>query len=446
MSNIPYLQDLLNQFNDSFLHFNDNHFNEVITKQNYDAFILEDIAHKLEAFDDLFAASNFRKNNYSIKNKRERTIITTLGVIRYFRRSYISKHGGEGYYYFIDELLRLEPYQRLSIDLKNEILVRVVQDSYQRIADDFSISKSSISNLMKSLRDQTLHIPDNSEFKCIDTLFIQADECYVSLQKSLKGNVRNKMMVEEVTIHEGLIPVYKSRNKLLNKTLMTRAPFESLDEFRDRILTFINDNYEYKQLYLYGDGAPWIKSTAEYLNATYITDLFHTYQAVNRITTDEGLRAILKTGIIENDIRVLEAVRHSLMNDSVWTKNKEKNYKYLKNNWNHIQYNYQLNNSVGCSQEGINFHYFAKRLTTIPRGFHPHTARLIAQLSTIVHKVSDPLAYLKEFIIDSNNNKNKKQKEKFKDGYLPPQGSLPTHTSNTQTNKMFKNIAHPKLY
>ena len=71
-------------------------------------------------------------------------------------------------------------------------------------------------------------------------------------------------------MHEGLERVCKGRNRLINKTLYSRAHNESLDEFIQRVNLHILDSYEYKNIYLYGDGAPWIKSAADGIGAIYI--------------------------------------------------------------------------------------------------------------------------------------------------------------------------------
>ena len=302
MNSILQNQHFINNLNQDKLVLSFNGINEKKTKVNYQRDNCNDIAKALESLDDIFLKSQYRKDNYKVKQFRHRTIITTLGGIRFKRRQYQSKNNDKNYYYFIDEILNINPYQRISDEVKKEILIRVTTDSYQRVANDLDISKTTVYSLLKSLRDK-IFVNPKVKRKKIDFLYVQADECYVALQKKLPGRKRNKFVVEQITVHEGLEYVCKGRNKLINKTLYSRAHNESLEEFIKRVNLHILDSYDYQHIYLYGDGANWIKSAADGLGATYVTDLFHTYQAVNKLTRDDKERKRLTKAVIDNDFQ-----------------------------------------------------------------------------------------------------------------------------------------------
>jgi hypothetical protein len=51
------------------------------------------------------------------------------------------------------------------------------------------------------------------------------------------------------------------------------------------------------------------------------------------------------------------------------SKTKARNVKYIKNQWNNYQRNFDLPNTLHCCAEGINSHYFASRLSSRPRCF-----------------------------------------------------------------------------
>lgn len=422
MNNILQLPIFINTINETNLSFDDFAFNEKKTKDNYTRSNEEDMALKLEHLDQLFFESDFRKQNYFVKQIRSRTIINTIGTINFNRRQYQSKHNGQ-YYYFIDSILNLVPYKRLSWELITQVLKKVTVDSYQRIADDLSISKGTVYNIIKSLRDKLIVTP-LKEKKSVNILYVQADECYVKLQKKQQGKKNNTIILEQITVHEGLQKVCKGRNKLMNRKLYTRAQCESKEDFYDRVNEDILAQYDYQNIYLYGDGANWIKTAADYLGAIYITDLFHTMQAVCRLTSDIDWRAQLTKAILEDKISVFEVFKEYHLLNTNPSKYRMSNYNYLINNWSSIQNNFTKRYSVGCSQEGINSHYYASRLTTRPKGFNEASARVIAQLVNIKENDNDFAHEIKEQIIKPIMKKLKESKKKYKEGYIPIQGSF----------------------
>ena len=184
MHSILQNQEFINALNHKNIVFTETGINEIETQRNYQRDNCLDIANALEILDEFFFKSRFRKDNYFVKQFRYRTIITIFGEVRFKRRQYQSKHIGKKYYYFTDEILNLDSYQRISDDVKMEILKRVTTDSYQRVADDLDISKTTVYNLLCSLRNKILLNPTVKK-KSINYLYVQADECYVPLQKKL---------------------------------------------------------------------------------------------------------------------------------------------------------------------------------------------------------------------------------------------------------------------
>ncbi len=444
MNSILQNQTFINSLNHDKLILSFNGINEKKTKINYQRDNCLDIAKALELLDDIFFNSQYRKDNYKVKQFRYRTIITTLGEIRFKRRQYQSKNYGQNYYYFTDEILNLDPYQRISDEVKKEILIRVTNDSFQRVANDLDISKTTVYSLLKSLRNK-IFVNPKVKRKKINFLYVQADECYVALQKKIPTRKSNKFIIEQITVHEGLEKVCKGRNRLINKTYYSRAYNESLEDFIERVNLHIIDSYEYKHIYLYGDGANWVKGAADGLGATYITDLFHTYQAVNTLTTDQKEREKLSQAVIDNDFDKFIEHRIAYKKKDRWSKTRQRNFEFLENKWVYIQRNYTLLQSVGCSQEGINSHYYARRLTTTPRGFHLATARVIAQLISIKNKVVNFNDYLEDYIQVKVQTK-KQPKTKYSDTYIINQGTIPNYLGTTNQRRFTRDLANPVIY
>ena len=157
------------------------------------------------------------------------------------------------------------------------------------------------------------------------------------------------------------------------------------------------------------------------------------------------MRKLLSQAVREDDFESFRAYRSQMIEKNKWTDTRDRNYNFLENKWPHIQNNYSHSKSVGCSQEGINSHYYARRLTTTPRGFHHATARLIAQLISIKNKVTNFNEYLEDYIkpdiiIDID------KKSKNKDVYVINQGTIPNDSGTKAQRKFIRDLANPVIY
>ena len=455
MINLPQTEETLNNYSNFLLNntnnnsFNPFNFDDFHEKLLYDG--KTSYASYLEKLDDLFANSDARKKSYHIKAKRTRSIETPhFKTITFKRRLYIHKVTGDTFYYIDESFLKLTRYQRISNQLKTKILSEVTELSYQKIANKYGISKTSVYTTIKSsaLNFDQIYTNNNFEKIKVNILYIQADEVYVSLQKKESGKKNNKKIIEHVTIHLGIKNICNKRNALINKKLITRALNEDIEDFYKRVRDIIEENYEYNTLYCYGDGANWIKGLSSYIEATYILDLFHTYQAVNRITkanrdANKEMREYIKT----NNLPKFKEYIKENFNTETMSDFQKKHYNYILNNWDFITNNYSLIDSVGCSQEGINFHHFASRLTTMPKGFSELNARFIAQLICLKVNQNNYLEILEKIVVkQAQENVKEMQREtrirrNKKDNINIMQGKIPyayNTTNDKKTNKIDK--------
>lgn len=414
MSIIPFSNEIINTISQSVFDFliptqnkavfDEHVVNEYTLGKSFEIMNQQVFGRYLEHLDAAFFTSTERKSNYTIKQKRSRQLMTIVGPLFFTRRQYQHKISKK-FFYFIDTLLQIDPYQRLSNTLKFEVLKSVTQLSYQKTALRFGISKSGVWKLVRSFAGCSFSPPDFIGKREIPLLYVQADECYAALQTHTHADKKsNRIIVEQVLIHEGLIPTgTKNRNKLVNKTLFTRNLNESSHRFYKRINDWIQRNYAYDSLYFYGDGAAWIKKCARSIGATFILDLFHTKQAIHRITKDAEMRSVLSHCIHKNDYDLFVQTLITLqLSIRLATKSQIQSMKYIVSNWDHIQLNFSLPRSVGCSQEGINFHYFASRLTTFPKGWSLENLRTISGLITLVTN-AHTFSHLQHLLLPSTN-------------------------------------------
>ncbi len=163
------------------------------------------------------------------------------------------------------------------------MLKQLVRDktSYQKVDQKYSLSKSVVYYTLKNLNladDPELITNTVNQNKA----YLQVDEHYVSLQKQKD----KKMMIKQATYFTGVKRINKSRNELINRHILTQKYDESNQQFYLRVYNTIskmNPKLESIEIITQGDGASWIQTFSESMNAKFYIDRFHFHQALNRL-------------------------------------------------------------------------------------------------------------------------------------------------------------------
>lgn len=377
-------------------------------KVTLDDFINDVITTQLQALDDAFFHSDLRKKSYLSKDCPQRTITTTLGTLIFKRRRYI-RRDGKGWYYHIDSLLNIDKYERISKDVKVELLRLISEDglSYQKAADRYALSKTVVYYLLESLELLDTQLSLDEVIEC-DYLHVIADEDHISCQEHREGTrckespKSNSYIVKHVTIFTDVQKVSKHRNALVDRITLTPFFSESSANFYERVNHFIYENYNVKhEIYSYGDGANWIKALASEINAKFILDKFHMQQALVRIgggKKNKELLPKLQNLLSQNKKKEFFALLDEVFDDKEISDFKQKQINYIKNQWNNYQRNFKLPNTAGCAAEGINSHYFSSRLSSRPRGFALKTVHNLAFLLTKSCSQHNLISSIKELL------------------------------------------------
>ncbi len=339
-----------------------------------------------------------RSKRYYIKHQRERTIITTIGVITYRRCEYISRYNNKPYCH-VDKYLGIGKRQRYG----NDICALV----YERYADSNSMIKVGkeiglrISGLLLSKNRYNYQIPRQTIHNILNrikpiepliervketpsVLYIMADEKYLSLQQR-KNHHKNKVEVKLVVIFEGKekvttkasqTKVYKpnKRFKYLNKYYFTSIKPNIFED----ILNVIDHRYDVtkiKKIILMGDGAKWIKAgvpilKSESIDCEFHLDLFHCLQALNRIFKDKDYYQMAYNYLI-NDAKedLFKLIDIYLTNNPHLTEVITNNRNYLNNN-----YDYAIKmikeNIVGCAMEQAISHALASPFSSVAKAYN----------------------------------------------------------------------------
>lgn len=375
-------------------------------------FIKNAFVCELEQLDEQFFNSSERKHKFRPKDVRKRTVVTLFGEITIRRRRYVSKSSGTAFYY-IDTLLGLQKYERFTSEVKAAMLQELTfeMSSYANVARRFGASKGTVYNIVRKLSFEDFDVNLKDKISC-ETLHIVADEDHISLQKA-KENGSKSHIIKHVTLFTEIKKIGKNRNELVERVTLSPFEKETNQEFCDRISIFILKNYDVKgTIFTYGDGAFWIKTLAETINSTFILDKFHMQQGLVRVAGGKKNKEILEQLqiFLKEDKKkdFFEFVDEKFPPEER-SKTKEQNVLYIKNNWSFYQGNFEIPKVLYCCAEGINSHYFARYLSSRPKGFSTKNAHTIANLIGITNSKVELTTTIKKIIIKSEKRKHKEK-------------------------------------
>ena len=299
-----------------------NPFNAKATLKNYTDMVevigelvretaLHYIKNTLEEVDERFFNSDSRKRNFSVKDKRSRTLITMYGQMTFTRRIYQSKDDGS-YYTHVDRKMGLPRYDRYDPTVKariveeyadNNSMIKVGETigeliystfSTKKERKNFNISRQTVHNIVK---DAPKLMPNIDRIESTpQTLYIMADEKFISAQH----NDHKKLMVKQLVLFEG-INSHSKRTELQKKLVFSRKSTTIWTEFLNHLDT-IYDLEKVEKIVVMGDGASWIKQGRfELPNTEFHLDTFHGLQAVNHMTRDEDFLDDIYNTIFTNN-------------------------------------------------------------------------------------------------------------------------------------------------
>jgi hypothetical protein len=377
------MENIILQLIKKFLVFSkDMNFNDIIDmfNSNMSKFTTSLLAEIFQYLDNEIAQTKDRKNNWNIIRIDERSISTVLGKITFSRRYYRNKNTGK-YAYLLDESIGILPKQRLDVSLEAKIAEFANTLSFEKAgimaSDEIKISKQTVKNIVaKFAQKYEEKYEDIDDKKEVKVLFVEADEDHVSLQKSDKKNVQNKI----IYVHEGKIQESKNRKFLHNKHVFA-SNLKTPEDMWIEVYNYIYTNYDVtkiEKLFILGDGARWIKTGLDWLdNSEFVLDSFHLNKSILNISGGKS--------------KEINKERYDKLKEYVYTKEKEKfneyakelieaeksesakirkdnQRKYILNQWTWIISNldnkekYQL----GCSAEGHVSHILAARMSSRP--------------------------------------------------------------------------------
>lgn len=387
------------------------------------------LAEAYETIDQMLIESPVRLKKWTIeKRNQEKTILDVPGVIRYKRTIFKNRETGE-YCYLTDELLKLTPHQKVSLNVEANILKNVTKQSYEQSGAIASMTDKASKQLVKRVvHDMTVFSSNKLPIqkKKVKSLYIAADEDHVSAQfNNKKGDLKcndygrkiNTLMPKLIVLYEGiqkessnnaLRPRYKLTGKHIFSGIYKGGKKNT--EFWEEVNDYIESHYdtdELENVYISGDGAAWIKKGLQVIDKSkFVLDGFHMVKYINTATAHLGEDATLYKNRIWNSIytlsrKELKNTFEELLSKTLEIKPQkydavEDSFKYLKTNWKGIITRIKEKNKCGtCCAEGLVSHILSERLSSRPMGWSKQGCDNMAKLIAATLNGEDMLELLR---------------------------------------------------
>ena len=375
------------------------------------------MAGMLEYLDGLLRESSAIKEKYTIQCRRERTLITTAGDVTFHRTLFKEKCSGKTTH-ILDGMVKLTPHERFSPVAEAKVLSEAEVHSYQHAADAMKIGNQTVSKV--AVMDKVHGIrnsipeddtPEGPQKKCVEFLYIEADEDHIHEQKGGKEK-SGSFMGKLVYLFEGKEDVCEGRRRLISPHYHGGL-YPGRDEnavLWSEVQRYIEAHYNtdaLRHVYISGDGAGWIKAGVDYVDkSVFVADRFHLMKYINRVARltldDENwvkqrfYRYIYKNKLVAAK-KMLTRIQNSCDNDAVVDEVRS----YLVNNWDAIHRAFRDKNVLGCSAEGHVSNVYAERMSSRPMGWSEDGCDAMCRLRCYVRnhgreKIIDLVRYRRE--------------------------------------------------
>ncbi len=322
----------------------------------------------------------------------QRSLLLSFGALQ-FQRTYYKCTGTDGpsYSYPVDQILGLDPFQKVSNGISNDLVNASITMSFQKASENVTGGAVSKQTVMNKVRESTpLEIPESPVKKVVTALHIDADEDHIHRQmkgevpKDTSKKINKSAVVPVTTVYEG-INHHGKRGICINAFSVSRYGC-SADNIWEETLCEIEKRYDISNavVYIHGDGAPWIRTGLTWFpKARFVLDDYHknkyvkkTFSGIPKNESDplqKKLREILNAGTKE-DLLCLQGDLVAKYPHRVETIMEGTGYLY--NNFDGIQIRKadEEARNGGASEPHVS-HILSSRLSSRPKGWSDQTLK-----------------------------------------------------------------------
>ena len=383
---------------EEFLQFADEVFGFLDGEWDYPTFVenveklLDDLGKKLcrevlEAADVWLKENPKERQGWTVVRRDPKSLLTPFGEVHYERRYYYNEKLGT-YAYLVDQAIGITPHTRIDTLVKTRLVDAATDMSYRKAGKQgWSSPEDTVSGqtVMNVIRETSLAASpiDSSNGKRTQTryLHVQADEDHIKKQDG--GIALAKLVYTTDGYGRGW-----GERKTLNNVHYTAGVYRDNEVLYQEVYESIDGNYDLdsiEKIYVYGDGAPWIRGLAEYLGAVFLLDKYH----INKCITESlafcpELRIELLQAVRAFDLKAVKSVlskaRKAAMTESERQRVAQCR-RYLVGNWDGIiAWKEEAPYVIGCSAEGHVSHVLSSRLSSRPMAWSEAGADQMAKL------------------------------------------------------------------
>lgn len=345
----------------------------------------------LEYLDLEYKNSKERKDKYYVQQTRERTLITSLGLITFNKTYYKSKNKINGkyvYYSYLEDCLGIDKWAKMSlsceVNLINNALDNGMTWASVNTIPNYFISRQTISTKIKNINFN--YFEDIVKRETPKILYIEADEVHANLQSRNIGN-KNKI-VPVILTHEGHKEDFVKKKELKNTHYIASSILKT-DKLWEETYKYLDATYDLNKvdkIFLSSDGGSWITGyDIAFPNAIFVLDKFHYKKALNYIFKKEPIITSIADSYLKNkmidEFKILVKTQCQLYPDQKKEIIKKQNY--LINHIDGIINQRHPDYKCPCSMEGHISNKYAKFITSRPHSYSKDGLENITQLLTM---------------------------------------------------------------
>ena len=316
---------------------------------------LKDVLERL----DLMLLAQRDPNEYRNKGFRKTSIHTVMGTIEYKRRIYETRdeNGQKNYIYLLDKYLKNETIGRVSSNLAEKIVERVLEEPYRKTAQAIGnltnkeLSHTAVWNVVQAIGEK-LEAQEKKKIinyqqgktngECeVKVLFQEADGVWLSMQgkdrpksgKNKKRELKLAVNYEGWKKREGQKEGYVVHNKTACTGFYDSRTFK---ELWDATVAEKYNTDEIEVRIINGDGAPWIKAGLGEEGFHFQLDPFHISKAIVKNVPNKKqankLKKLFRRGEIDKGFEILTELLIQYNEEQDTFKKLEDLYNYLARN------------------------------------------------------------------------------------------------------------------
>lgn len=386
--------------------------------RNILAEVLEDIDHQLRN-------SVLRKKDWEIVRKDPTELLTSFGMMKYNRTYFKPKAGGKRSY-LVDEMVGIEPHDRVSADVVINAVEEATDSSYRKAGEKATyvdkISKQAVMNKIHGLEIVQPKVEVDQK-RDVKILYVEADEDHVALQNKDGKNKRKIAMPRLVYVHEGFDADKGSADRnVLKNSRYFGGMYKNSEDLWLEVCDYIYERYNMdsiETIYLSGDGASWIKQGLGWIpKSKFVLDGYHLQKYVRSATAHLGdtpvyqeLQDALHHPSREKTKKVFKKILK--LTDSETKRDSIKDSRrYILNHWNGIAIKADKGcEIIGCSAEGHVSHILSDRLSSRPKGWSEIGVQKMAELRIYVKNGGK----IYDLVMKQKDDKKKEKKHKMQE-------------------------------